>query len=83
MTSASLTESLQEVLALFDAGGAPLTTTEVTEQVSCGHQSADERLERLVDHGWLETKTVGGSGRVWWRPAAADDSEEKESERRQ
>ncbi|EMA27477.1 PAS domain S-box protein [Halobiforma nitratireducens] len=83
MTSASLTESLQEVLALFDAGGAPLTTTEVTEQVSCGRRSADERLERLVDHGWLETKTVGGSGRVWWRPAGADDSEEKESERRQ
>ena len=68
MTPPPLTDTLQETLALFEEGGAPLTTMEVAERVDCGRRSAYERLERLVDHGRLETKSVGGNGRVWWQP---------------
>jgi len=45
-----------------------MTTTEVAEQLNLGRQSTYERLERLVDHDRLETKKVGGNGRVWWQP---------------
>nr|WP_235019814.1 PAS domain S-box protein [Natrialba sp. INN-245] len=64
-----MTDALRETLALFDEGGAPMTTTEVAERVDPGRRSTYERLERLVDHGCLETKKVGGSGRVWWQPS--------------
>ncbi|RQG95782.1 PAS domain-containing sensor histidine kinase [Natrarchaeobius chitinivorans] len=47
-----------------------MTTTEVAEQINLGRRSTYERLERLVDHGRLETKKVGGNGRVWWQPVA-------------
>ncbi|ELY50983.1 PAS domain-containing sensor histidine kinase [Natronolimnohabitans innermongolicus] len=69
MSSAPLTDTLQETLAIFEEGGAPRTTSEVAEQFDLGRRSAYERLERLVDHDRLETKKVGGNGRVWWRPA--------------
>ncbi len=69
MTVPQLTDALRETLALFDEGGAPMTTTEVAERVDPGRRSTYERLERLVDHGCLETKNVGGSGRVWWQPS--------------
>ncbi|ADD07622.1 sensor box histidine kinase (plasmid) [Natrialba magadii ATCC 43099] len=69
MSSTPLTDTLRETLATFEEGGAPQTTTEVAEQFDLGRRSAYERLERLVDHDQLETKKVGGNGRVWWRPA--------------
>ncbi|ELZ00917.1 PAS/PAC sensor signal transduction histidine kinase [Natrialba chahannaoensis JCM 10990] len=69
MTGSSLTDALRETLVLFEAGGAPLTTAEVAEQLDLGRQSTYERLERLVDHDRLETKTVGANGRVWWQPS--------------
>ncbi|WP_225336422.1 PAS domain S-box protein [Halomicrobium urmianum] len=68
MTSSSLSDSLQETLALFDPLGAPQTTLEVAEKLDIGRRSTYERLERLVDHGELETKKAGTNGRVWWRP---------------
>ncbi|WP_254530082.1 PAS domain S-box protein [Natrinema gelatinilyticum] len=68
MTISSLTETLRETLSVFDESGAPLTTTEVADRFDLGRRSIYERLERLVDHGELETKMVGVSGRVWWRP---------------
>jgi len=68
MSSPPLTDALQETLAIFEPDGAPRTTTEVAEQFDLGRRSAYERLERLVDHDRLETKKVGGNGRVWWRP---------------
>ncbi|WP_254765073.1 PAS domain-containing protein [Natrinema marinum] len=73
MTSRSLTESLRETLAIFDGSEIPRTTTEVADRLDLGRRSTYERLERLVDHGELETKKVGASGRVWWRPRAAAD----------
>ncbi|MDS0282771.1 PAS domain S-box protein [Haloarcula onubensis] len=71
MAQQPLTDTLQETLSLFDVGGAPLATSEVADRVGLGRRSAYERLERLVDHGCLETKKVGSSGRVWWRKASS------------
>ncbi|MEY7849381.1 PAS domain S-box protein [Natrarchaeobius sp. A-rgal3] len=69
MTVPQLTETLRETLAVFDEGGDPLTATEVAERVEVGRRSTYGRLERLVDHGLLETKNVGGNGRIWWQPS--------------
>jgi len=68
MASSALTQALRETLALFEEAGAPRTTTEVAERLDLGRRSTYERLERLVDEGRLDTKKVGGNGRVWWRP---------------
>ena len=71
MNRTPLTESLEETLAVFDGSAVPLTTTEVAESLGLGRRSTYERLRRLVDLGRLETKTVGASARVWWRPQTA------------
>jgi len=71
MASEALTDCLRETLARFDRGGEPRTTSEVAESLDLGRRSTYERLERLVDHGELDTKKVGASARVWWRPAGA------------
>ena len=71
MTAEPLTEALRETLALFDGGGVPRTTPEIADRLDLGRRSTYERLERLVEHGRLETKTVGASARVWWRPPTA------------
>ncbi|MFW5956048.1 MAG: PAS domain-containing protein [Halorhabdus sp.] len=68
MAPSSLTEIQQETLSLFESPGEPRTTTEVADLLDLGRRSTYERLERLVDHGRLDTKKVGGNGRVWWRP---------------
>jgi PAS domain S-box-containing protein len=70
MATEPLTDALRETLALFDGDGAPLTTSEVAERLDLGHRSSYARLDRLVEHGRLETKKVGASARVWWRPTA-------------
>ncbi|PCR88960.1 bacterio-opsin activator domain-containing protein [Natrinema ejinorense] len=68
MTAQSLTDTLRETLALFDGSGTPRTTRELADDLDVGRRSTYERLERLVEHGELETKSVGASARVWWRP---------------
>jgi len=73
MASTPLTGVLRETLALFEVAGEPRTTTEVADTLDLGRRSTYERLERLVEHGRLETKKVGGNGRVWWRPPASGD----------
>lgn len=70
MSTESLTDALRETLALFAEKGTPRTTSEVAERLDLGHRSSYARLERLVEHGRLETKKVGASARVWWRPSA-------------
>ncbi|WP_117591066.1 PAS domain S-box protein [Haloprofundus halophilus] len=67
----SLTESLRETLDLFDGSGEPRTTPEVADLLDLGRRSTYERLERLVEHGELETKKVGANARVWWLPPSA------------
>ncbi|RKD89025.1 PAS domain S-box protein [Halopiger aswanensis] len=68
MVTRSLSDNLRETLALFGDSGAPRTTTEVADRLDLGRRATYERLDRLVDHGELETKKAGSSGRVWWRP---------------
>ena len=72
MTSRATTETLRETLACFGDRGEPMTTTEVAGRLDVGRRSTYERLERLVERGHLETKKVGASARVWWRPADSD-----------
>ena len=50
--------------------GTPLTTSEVADDLDCAEDVAADRLEALADRGALETRRVGPSGRVWWRPTA-------------
>ncbi|SFG63351.1 GAF domain-containing protein [Halopelagius inordinatus] len=69
MDDGSLTECLRETLALFEESGAPQTTTEVSDRLDVGRRSTYERLERLVERDRLQTKAVGASARVWWRPS--------------
>jgi len=71
MGTEALTEPLRETLSQFDASGEPRTTTEVAEALDLGRRSTYNRLERLVEHGRIETKKVGANARVWWRPPAA------------
>jgi PAS domain S-box-containing protein len=78
MTSRELTGSLRETLAVFetaDGVGTPMTTNEVAAHHDISRRSTYERLERLVEQGFLETKKVGASGRIWWRPATVDPNE--------
>ena len=75
MSRQSLTESLRETLALFDSPGRPLTTNEVAERLDLGRRSTYNRLDRLVDSGRLETKKVGASARVWWRPPSTPSAD--------
>jgi len=70
MAQGSLTETLRGTLALFTEAGEPLTTTEVADRLDLGRRAAYGRLERLAESERLESKKVGASGRVWWRPGA-------------
>ncbi|MFC7020554.1 MULTISPECIES: PAS domain S-box protein [Haloarcula] len=61
----------ESTLAVFDESAdpqEPRTTQEIAAELDCGRRGAYKRLETLVDRGALETKKVGASGRVWWRP---------------
>jgi len=70
MGSEGITSTLRETLDVFETEnvGAPLTTTEIADQLDVGRRTTYERLERLTERGMVETKKVGASGRVWWRP---------------
>ncbi|MDS0278724.1 PAS domain S-box protein [Halomicroarcula sp. S1AR25-4] len=81
MTRHSLTEALRETLALFDGAGTPVTTTEAAERLGLGRRSTYDRLDRLVDRGRLDTKKVGASARVWWRPPSDDPAGEADADR--
>ncbi|MBV0926256.1 PAS domain-containing protein [Halomicroarcula limicola] len=74
MANSPLTDALRETLVLFEEAGVPWTTTEVADRLDLGRRSTYERLERLVDADRLDTKKVGGNGRVWWRPREHSDS---------
>lgn len=67
MNPGSLTDALQETLAVFSDSEEPQTTPEVAECLDLGRRSTYARLERLVEQDWLETKKVGANARVWWR----------------
>lgn len=81
MAPESLSDSLQETLGLFDRAGTPQTTREITQQLDIGRRSTYNRLQQLVDAGRVETKKVGGNGRVWWQPLDATVPETRDWER--
>jgi PAS domain S-box-containing protein len=70
-----------ETLALFDVGGAPLTTDEVAERLDIDRPSTVDRLEALTDRGYLAVKSIGPDTRVWWRPSAAADETDPDGRR--
>jgi PAS domain S-box-containing protein len=58
------------VLAALDALGGecePITANEVAAELGCSREAAGERLAELAERDDVETKTVGGDRRVWWR----------------
>jgi PAS domain S-box-containing protein len=69
MSAESLTDALRETLVLFDEEATPWTTNEVADHLDLGQRSTYTRLKRLVEDEKLETKKVGASARVWWRPS--------------
>jgi len=69
MTTATPTRD--DVLEAVDARwppGTPVTTPEVAEEFDCTTRTIYNRLDALVEDGRLQTKKVGASSRVWWRP---------------
>lgn len=74
MAKDGLTEGLADAVACFDDAGTPLTTPEVADRLGVGRRSAYDRLDRLVDHGHLETKKAGANARVWWQPRGSTAS---------
>lgn len=64
-----------DVLAIFEESTdrcEPFTAPEVADELDCHRNTARNKLEDLVFVGDLETKKVSASGRVYWRPDAAD-----------
>ncbi|MDS0284617.1 GAF domain-containing protein [Haloarcula onubensis] len=80
MNVTGVSPQLRETLAVFDGPGrdAPLTTSEVADELPVSRRSAYERLMRLADSGLLETKKVGAKARIWWR----DTGEESDLQQR-
>lgn len=73
--------SPDEALSVFidrEDTHAPLTATEVAEELDCARRTAYNKLEVLHDRGELSTKKVGSRGRVWWRSATNRRSTEHE-----
>ncbi|AGN02259.1 putative PAS/PAC sensor protein [Salinarchaeum sp. Harcht-Bsk1] len=80
MSTSALTDALEETLAVFEGhtDGEPLTTSEVADRLEMGRRSTYDRLDRLAEREYIETKEVGARGRVWWLPrdpAGGDASE--------
>ena len=49
--------------------GTPLTTHEIAAACDCAVDHLETTLEQFVSHSILDTKTIEGLHRVWWRPA--------------
>jgi len=64
-----ISPQLDETLAVFEQTrtGTPLTTSEVASELPVSRRSTYERLTKLSDGRFLETKKVGAKARIWWR----------------
>jgi PAS domain S-box-containing protein len=78
MDASSLPDSLRRTLALFEDSGEPWTTSEVAARLAVGRRSTYGRLDSLVERGSLDTKKVGASARVWYRPGGRTDGTQHE-----
>ena len=73
MSSASGIDAETVLRAFTDRGDSaePLTAGEVADITGGDREILGERLRSLVERGSLESKRVGGSTQVWWRPSSA------------
>ena len=80
MNGDSLTGALEETLSVFGTvpPGTPMTTSEIQDQLEVGRRSTYERLDRLADAGYIQTKAVGSRGRVWWMPVTEQTVDESD-----
>ncbi len=74
----------EDVLRAFSARDqptTPLAAAEVASSLDCDEEAVREQLDALVNHGVLDSRTVGGD-RVWWptRSARAEDAADDRSE---
>ena len=62
---------LQVVLDVFEHRqdrARPVTATDVMDAIGCSRRTAHNKLNELVDRGFLKTRKVGSRSRVWWVP---------------
>ena len=81
-------EAALEVFEEREDHGRPLTASDVMDALDCSRGTAHNKLEELVDRGYLKTRKVGARSRVWWIPipdrpqrASATDGTRTDSER--
>ncbi len=65
----------------LDEPTTPLTTAEVAEELGCPETTADRHLTDLDESGAIESKRVGESHRVWWRPEGRGTDRERAESR--
>lgn len=59
--------SAEEVCRVFALHPEPVATaSDVHEALDMTERGAQERLKKLAEEGYLGTKKVGASGRVFW-----------------
>lgn len=71
-------ENSSQTLAVFESvapTGTPLTTTEVADALDHSRRTVYNKLQRLVEQDYIETKKVGAKARVWWLPPEWIDEE--------
>jgi len=74
MPEPAISDRLREILSVFETAdpGEPLTTSEVVETISESYRQAQEGLSQLDDSGFLDSKRIGSSDRIWWLSRGAD-----------
>lgn len=78
MQPAYLSDRHRETLALFERVEHPRTTTEVAESLDVDRQYAVDLLTDLAEDDRLDTRSIGDTARVWWRPREPVDDESTE-----
>lgn len=59
------------VLDVFDERpdlARPITVSDVVDELGVARRTARNKLNALVERGYLDTREIGAHGRVWWRP---------------
>ena len=63
-------DDIRAVLQGIGPPGRPVTRAEIAAEFDSGDRSLEDLLEALVAEGTLETRSLDGAERVWWRPRA-------------
>lgn len=69
-------EAALEAFEQRDDLGRPLTAADVMDTLDCSRRTAHNKLNALVDDGYLETRKIGSRGRVWWVPIPASEADQ-------